>query len=629
MRNYQTKLISGGIHNRIISTEIPNTAGKDGLNWVTVDGGIELAKGKEILGVEGASGKVYNLFYGNKSNGTKVLFVKHGTKISYWNGSTLVNVITGLSETFYSFNNYTSITGNYTIIAGAEGIWKIHNANPASALSLYVDGINYKGKMYIDKARALMVDVENDKTGLYGSYIDKVTLTTVSTENIGNGNGSQTVFTGTLAFKSGYPQANCSGIAIKLGGTQIAKDDFNGNIVATGATGVAGTINYITGAFSLTFTVAPASGSGGQIHADYQWESSNNGGITDFRYTTPVRLAGEGFIIRQDEGGDPIYKIVIGSDGAYYSAKQYSFYRLYIDSTDTKPDNQLFRKDIGIPNVNGVVSAGIGIIFMNTANPGKPQLTLLDKNPLGDSLIPVQLFPQFKFENYIYDKCFIDTWDRYIIVSCRTADSTENNILLLCNKDENTVDITDKGMNCYVKDGYDLYGGSPLTETVWKIFSVEDDDGSPLNNYWQSKDDYTVSKNLKKTRKIRVAGQIDRNQKIEVSVSYDNTDYQLIGTILGTSELMDRSTTDMIGGQDVGGNEYGGAGVNTINKFYIEFKLNPIKYETRSVQFKTLGIGKARIETIEDNDIFLYENRMPKRYRIKQNVSLDGQLSNQ
>lgn len=629
MRNHTLKQLSNGVHNRLPNYEIPSDGAQDALNWVSVDGGIVLTAGKQIVGVEGVSGEVNNLWFGTKNDGTKVLYAKYGDKIGYWNGTILVTIISGLTvNAIYSFQNYTSLAGNFTFATGVDGIYKFHNANPSSYISLYEENVNFKGGCLIDKARMLMVGLSTDPTGLYGSKIDgqSSNYTQVTTENIGNGNGTQTVFTGTLAFKATNPKASCFGIKITQGSNVII-DTYNG--ILTGGNLAIGTINYVTGTYSLTFTTPPPSGSGGQIHADYQWENSNVNGITDFRYTTPERLASEGFLVRQDEGGDAIQKVLIGSDGAYYSAKQYSFYRFYIDSTDTKPTNEVFRKDIGIPSPDSAISAGIGIIFMNSANPNKPQMTLLEKNPLGDSLIPTVIFEHFKFENYLYDKCVLDTWDRYIIVACRTPDSSVNNRLLLCDKTANTVDITDKGMRSYAKDGNELYGGSNLTQTIWKLFGdMTDDDGSPVENRWTSKADDCNIDMLKKTRTYRFKGFIDLYQTIEVKLGYDDTDPTLIGTIRGDAEYVDKTNPSSVGGGEVGGVAIGGSGVQTVFPFYLEMKTKVPKYETRTIEFEAKNIGYASISYMEDHDILTFEGRVPKRFRLKQNVSIDGSNTN-
>ncbi len=626
MRNHPVPQVANGVHNRLPNYEIPTDSAQDALNWVTVDGGIQIATGKQILGVEGVAGECRNLWFGTKNDGTKILYAKYGDKIGYWNGTTLVTIVSGLTVTAdYTFQNYTSLAGNFTYATGIDGLYKFHNASAGSYTNMYDPAKNFKGQCLIDKARMIMVGLATDPTGFYGSRIDPqgTNYTTVTAESIGTGNGVQTVFTGTLAFKGANPLANCFGL-VTTQGANLGKDGYNG--VITGTNISIATINYITGAYSITFTTPPPNLQA--LTVTYQWENSNSVGITDFTKTSPARLASEGFVARQDEGGDAIQKVLIGSDGAYYSAKKYSFYRFFIDSTDTAPTNDIFRKDIGIPSPNSAISAGIGIIFMNTANPNKPQMTLLDKNPLGDALIPVQLFEHFKFENYLYDQCYLDTWDRYIVVECRTPDSASNNRFLLCDKAQNTVDITSHGMKCIAKDGNNLYGGSSLTQTIWQLFGEYDDDSAVIDNKWTGKSEDCSIPLLKKTRTYRFRGKIETVQKIEVSLGYDDATPTLIGTIRGDGDYVDKSNPSLIGGAEIGGDLIGGSSIVTVYPYYIEIKAPAQKYERRVLQFKATDIGFASVNYKEDHDILTYEGRMPKRYRQKQNVSIDGTQTN-
>jgi hypothetical protein len=70
---------------------------------------------------------------------------------------------------------------------------------------MYDSAKNFKGKSIITTGRMLMWDLPNDKTGLYGSYIDAQTsavYTTITGE-------ATTSLTGTLAFKAGDAKRTC------------------------------------------------------------------------------------------------------------------------------------------------------------------------------------------------------------------------------------------------------------------------------------------------------------------------------------------------------------------------------------------------------------------------------------
>ncbi len=629
MSDHIIKQFNSGTHNILPDEVIPKDAAKDSLNWTTKNGAIELGYGRNIVGDRGTAGRTRNLGVGYKTNGQKVIYRKKGTVIQYLNGSTWTDIITGLSSSDdYVFPNYSSLAGAFTFACGSGGLFKFHNANPGSYIDLYDSAKNFKGKGIIDKGRMLMWGISNDPTGLRGSFIDaqnSTVYTTVTNEVVGTGNGSQTVFTGTLAFKGSNPKANCFGLSLNMNPSGItAVDDFNGIISGTGVTG---TINYVTGAFSLTFSSAVANLT--QIRITYQWENSNTKGVTDFTYSG-TRVAGEGFIIRQDEGGDAIQNVLLGLDDSYYSIKQYSVYRLTLDTTDTKPDNQVYRKDLGIPYWQCAVATGRGILFMNTANPMKPELTVLEKNPIGDNIVPTVLLEHYDFSLFDFSEGVMEAWEQYIVIACKLQGSGANDIILLCNIVDKTVDRYNYNAACLKKDGGTLYSGDPSTENVFKLFDGFSNDGSVIENYWDSKGELYGIENLKKPRKLRFQGLIESGQVLEIYMQNDNGDYALVGTIRGDAETIDSSISGTVGSMMVGSGLVGGSGEEvTANRYFFEMKLHTSKFRKRSIRLVATKFGYVSCSYMMDHDILVFEQRIPKRYRLKQNVSLDGTSTDQ
>ncbi len=89
---------------------------------------------------------------------------------------------------------------------------------------------------------------------VYGDYVTPQGYTNAEvSEVIGTGNGTATTFTGTLSYKPVRP-----GTVVVQAGSVVGQDfNYDGNILGDG---VRGTINYTTGAVSLTFATAPAAG---------------------------------------------------------------------------------------------------------------------------------------------------------------------------------------------------------------------------------------------------------------------------------------------------------------------------------------------------------------------------------
>jgi hypothetical protein len=640
MPDHEIDAFTKGVHNLLNDELIPNDAASDSNNWYTQDGRIKLIPGRLRIGAEGAVGSIQGQAFGYKVDGTKVHWRKIGTKIQYLNGSSVwTDVVTGLTATAdYTFANYSSLAGTFTFAFGADGIFKMHNAFPLSYMAMYDSTKNFKGYAFIDRGRSILWNRNEDKTGLYGSRIDRqdaTIYTAVANEVIGTGNGATLAFSGTLAFK-GATVRNCFGVSVAVTGGETFTDNYLG--VLTGSAGGTGTINYMTGAWTLTFTVAPAN-SANNIKATYQWENSNALGITDFTKSA-TRLAGEGFVFPQDEGGDAIQRVVIGQDGNYYSLKSQSCYQLALDTTDLAADNIVYRRTMGVPSHMAATSMSKGIVFMNTANPAKPELTILQRNPIGGDVEPLILFPQFKFANYLYDDCTIDTYERYIVIACKTANATNNDTILLCDLTDGTVDITSFNARTFANDAGLLYIGSSITQTVYQLFSGFDDDGLAISNFWASKAELLIPKTrnlkilslargLKKLRKLRLKGRIQPAQYYEVYVSYDDAGFQLVGTVRGNGSYVDNTQPQEIGVSIIGGPQVGGDVTSTVFPYFLELKLKAPKFRKRKVKFIAKGIGYIDIEQMADGNITAFEPKLPKRFRLKQNVSLDGQSTDQ
>lgn len=609
-------LYKSGVHNLLDEEIIPEDAATSAYNWYTKDGKIKLIPGKELIGASGVAGNITGGIFGYKVDGSKVQWRKMGTKIQYFNGTSWVDTITGLTSTEdYSFTNYSSLAGTFTFAIGADGIFKMHNAVPGSYNIMYNSSKNFKGLAFINKGRMILWNRSTDKTGIYGSKIDaqnSTVYTTVTGE-------ATTSLSGTLAFKAGGATRNCFGVTLTITASgEVYTDNYLGTL--TGSLGGIGTINYLTGAYTVS--------NAGVGTVNYQWEDSNTSGVTDFGKSA-TRLAGEGFQFPQDEGGDAILNVLIGPDGDMYSMKKQSVYHLAIDSTDTNATNEVYRRELGIPSYRAACSMQLGIVFMNTANKERPELTLLEKNAVGGQIIPKVLFEQFKFVNYDYTDCTMDTYDKYIIIACKSSGATVNDTILLCDVTNKTVDITRYSARIFTKDSGDLYIGSSITQSTYKLYNGYDDDGSTIDNEWIGKGELWGIENLKKYRKIVLMGNISADQSYEVYINYDGAGKQLVGTVLGSGSYVDYTSPQTIGANLIGGSQIGGDDVGETYPYLVEIRLKKMpKFRKRQISYKALGIGYVDINSQLDKDIQTYEMKIPSRFRQKQNVSLDGQTVN-
>lgn len=191
-----------------------------------------------------------------------------------------------------------------------------------------------------------------------------------------------------------------------------------------------------------------------------------------------------------------------------------------------------------------------------------------------------------------------------------------------------TVDVTSYGIRTMTKANGFVYGGDPVSKTSYELFTGFDDVGLSVENYWISAGSLLGSPKLKKVRRMRFMGEVDPSQSVSIYLSTDDGGWDKHGTIRGDADYVDYSTSYAVGTTMIGGATVGGDDETPVYRFYMELKVNAGKLRKRAVKFVAEGIGYVAIQQIEDYDIIHFENRIPKSYRQKQNVSVDGTTTN-
>jgi hypothetical protein len=105
----------------------------------------------------------------------------------------------------------------------------------------------------------------------------------ISSESLGTGDGVKTMFSGTLA----QDQVKEKSLTITAG-AQSVTDDGAGNLTGSGS----GTINYVSGAYSVTFSSAPTSGTAVTAAYTYFPNTANLGQPLDNAIAYPVARQG-------------------------------------------------------------------------------------------------------------------------------------------------------------------------------------------------------------------------------------------------------------------------------------------------------------------------------------------------
>lgn len=632
-----TKNFKHGLITSIEARSIPRGAASSSLNWLTKADKIEIRRGQQFLGtssVNSGNGKATGIKKATQSTGVEILFGTYGKKLKYYDETTSEWIENGtdlLGSAVIDANGYgieDIFMAEYTGLAGSQlflnspncsGYYKIMVANPGTSLNMYSAAKNFKGFIKIDTNRTLLWGRVKDQTGVYGTYIDTQTYTTVSAEVLAS------VASGTLAFVSGT--RTCFALIIThTASGEIYTDNYDGTL--TGSAGGTGTINYITGTYTTNQTGAGT--------VDYQWEDSNANGITDFTKSSP-RTAGQGFIFRQDEGGGAL-KSIDQYNQVYYCMHVKKTWVLNIGTTDTSATNLPYRQRVGIPNERASVETGSGIFYIDDSDKNDVKVRLLTYDVNGSAqVIPVPISNNLNLNDYIFDQAAAIEWGDFLIFACATADSVQtingktsalNNRVLVYNKLWKLWDVLDYGVSCFEIYNGTLVVGDSFSDNFMTLFSgyVDFDSGS-ITNYWVGKIDDLDTEGLKKSKKIKLQGTIAQDQKLKVSVSIDNGAFVEIGgstdssgnpvyAIQGDGSYVDRSQSVSIGASTLGTHEIGGGSDGVLAYNYERyFDLGTDKFETIAIKYEAMVFGYVSVSTQSWWDVRMKGRKTPAKYR--------------
>ncbi len=588
----------------------------DSLNWITGKEGdhIELRRGYARLGATDAgTGKVTGLGVGIRYDGTEIVHYSHGRKVKYYDvatddmievGSNLLPLAADGEDVW--IRPYQNLAGAFKYIGSPNsGIYKIPEANPGSAVDQSVNDYRF-GVFHVGQSRAFAgqrngtTAGNRDKTGLYLSYIDRALLssyTQVTGEAYGTGDGSTTTFLHTLTDITGVRTAMYPSITDTV---ETFTDDRNGGMI--GSLGGTGTINYATGAVSVTFATAPANSQA--ITCSYYWENSvSGGGILTFT----VGGNGQGKVFRQDDGGGNIMAIF------NLSTIEYCFHLLktwqFTSSLDDTQSTNLPYRNIGIPYPDAAYQTPEGILFADLSRPADPKFrrlqvlqgtnsTTIEPRPISDAL---------DLSGYGFDYCVAYRWGDYEIFCVQekvngTANAF-NSVMWVHNVVSDAWDRLNYFASKLAQYEGTLIAGDSVSNNVNTLFSGFDEDGDVIENYWTSSDLDLRYQGLKTCRRMVLSGLIQKDQSIQVSVSYDGGAFSDLYTIEGDGSYVDTGVNTNIGAPTLGSKTIGSGGSTTAHPFELDFPMNSDRFVYVRVKFEALGIGYASVNEVTFKDI--------------------------
>jgi hypothetical protein len=585
----------------------------DSLNWITSKekDSIALRRGYTLLGqtaVDG-TGRVTGIGTSIRYDGQSVLWYSHGRKVKYYDTTTqdVVEVGTDLLPTTADgedvwFRAYQNLAGSFVYLGSPNSsIYKIPTANPDSAVDQSVSAYRF-GVFHIGRGRAFAgqrngtTAGNNDKTGLYLSYVDKDQLsdyTQVTGEAVG-ASGS-TVYSGTLAVTGSGKTIMYTSFTEAAGETLV--DDRNGNLV--GNQGSTGTINYATGAYSITFNHTTT----GAVTVSYYHETATSAGILDFTGSSN----GQGKSFRQDDGGGNLMAI-FNINTIQYCLHQLKTWQFTFSLDDTQSTNLPYR-NIGIPYTRAAYQTPDGIILADLSNPAEPtfrKLAVLQGTDI-NTIEPLSISDQLDLTSYGFSKCVAWKWGDYEIFSVqeKVNETTNefNSVTFIRNVVSKQWDRLNYYVSCLSEYNGMLIAGDSITNNAYILFSGFDENGDVINNYWSSSDLDLGTPNLKNCRRMVIDGLIQPDQDVDVFLSVDGGPYSLAYTINGDGSYVDTGINTYIGGVTLGSKVIGGGGSATASPFEVDFPISVGRFNTIRVKLVANSIGYVQINEITFKDI--------------------------
>jgi len=588
----------------------------DAKNWITSreKDSISLRRGyarKGLTEVTGV-GKVTGIGKGIRYDTTEVLWYSYGQKVKYYDTITDDNIEVGTDLLGIKADGedvwmqaYQGLAGSFMYIGSPNSsVYKIPVANPGNAVDQLVS--NYRwGVFHIGQNRSFAgqrngtVAGNRDKTGLYLSYIDKDQLsdfTQVTGESIGTGNGATVTFTGTLAVVGSGKTLMYISITDTV---ETFTDDRNGNLI--GSLGGTGTINYSTGAYSVTFNTAPAGAQA--ITGSYYHETSTSAGILDYS----GGANGQGKSFRQDDGGGNLMAIwnINNIEYCMHLLKTWQFTATLDDTTSTN----LPYRNIGIPYNRSAYQTDKGIILADLSRPADPKLRRLQvlQGTNIQTIEPLPISDALDLSIYGFDYCIAYRWGDYEIFCVQEkineVANTFNSIMWIHNVVAETWDKLDYYASCLVEYNGTLVAGDSISNNIYTLFSGFDDDGQIIDNYWLSSDLDLGSDHLKNCRRMVMDGLIQPDQQLQVSLAFDGGAFSLKYTIDGRGAYVDSGINTYIGGTTIGSKVIGGGGAETAHPYELDFPINSDRFVNVQIKIEAIGVGFVSVNNFTFKDI--------------------------
>lgn len=593
-------------------------------NWTTAKYGdhIELRRGQALLGQtrNTGAGKITGIGVGIRYDGVQVLFRSHGTKVEYYDSATddwleVVNARTSATDILGTaadgedvwFSPYQNLAGSFMYFGSPNsGTFKIHLANPGYAVDQSVSNHRFghlrfgQGRSFAGQRNGTTAGNKDD-TGLYLSQIDRALLsgfTQTTGEAYGTGDGTTKTFVHSLTNITGVRTTMYVSVT---DGTETFVDDRNGTMV--GSLGGTGTVNYATGAVSVSFKTAPSNLQA--ITCSYYREDATDDGVLDF--DTSSTGAGKPKNYRQDDGGGNLMAILpfLNVEYCFHLLRTWA---LTTSLDDTESTNLPYR-NIGIPYPRAACAAPEGILLIDKSNPSEPKVRRLEIGQNTDNLtiIPTAISDALDLSELAFDYAVAFRWGDYEIICAQEYVQAQaldfNSVMYIRHVYSKAWDKLDYRVSCLAEYNGTLVAGDSISDNVFTLLSGFDDDESPIANHWRDGQLNLGTDNLKVAHRMVVKGLIQKDQGVKVSLILDDGPPVEVFTIEGDGEYVDQGINTTIGSYTLGSKVIGGGGEAAAHPFEVDFGIHTDRFQHISVQYEATDIGYAAINSYTYKDL--------------------------
>lgn len=405
--------------------------------------------------------------------------------------------------------------------------------------------------------------------------------------------------TGFSDFTSGGTVTRC----------EYGYDDRNGNLLTN--KGGSGTINYATGAYSITFTTAALA----QVNGQYFYEDATVGGVADF--TIDGETSGKGKTFTQFDGGGDILN-VFPFDQVQYIFHRLKTWYLSLGTDDTLATNLPYRSQLGMPSLRGGFPTDDGVLFIDSSNPAQPRFKALEIDSSSASavvtVVPNPLSDSLDLTPFGFSKTAVRRWGDYDIVACEQtlngATQGQNTIFLIRNIFSGLWDMLDYPASCFDELNGMLLAGSSLADNVNVLFSGATDSDALIANFYQGKMFNLGASGLKKFNRFVIKGLIQQTQSIDISFSFDSGNFVKLFTVQGNGPYVNLGNPQTVGSKTVGQEVVGGGETIIAYPFEVEFRVNAGAFEYVQPQFAATNLGWAQIDEYTFKDVRMKARRV-------------------